>query len=184
MGISKIFHLLVIIGLYAGANATYEWSDDNFQYVIETAKEYTWDDAKAKCETAGMKLSEVKTLADFDSIKLLIDAAVIAEVKPEDCTKAADSDECEQENLCRGHDFWVGGKRIVTGDAGATNAFKWESTNEDVDQSAFIWAKEQPDNKGGSQNCLDLYFKPTKKVLHMYDDACSDKYGYICQAKK
>jgi len=64
-------------------------------------------------------------------------------------------------------------------DEGCPKAFGWCAVNKLVYKG--VWAKGQPDNTGGKENCLGVNLDKDKAELH--DEDCSKEMFYICEVK-
>ena len=72
------------------------------------------------------------------------------------------------------HTTWVGGQR-------QQNGFTWvDDTPFDFDN----WYMSQPDNNGGTENCVEVHSNPGQAWHERWNDAsCDEKKNFVCKKK-
>nr|CAH7736288.1 unnamed protein product [Callosobruchus chinensis] len=71
--------------------------------------------------------------------------------------------------------FWTSGKKV------GSNNWRWESTGRPVHYTN--WAKGEPNNSGGQENCIEVRFNSTAKTLEWNDDKCDSTNYFICESR-
>ncbi|CAH1997605.1 unnamed protein product [Acanthoscelides obtectus] len=70
--------------------------------------------------------------------------------------------------------FWTSGRRH-------DNFWRWDSTGRPIHYTN--WEKGEPNNSGGTENCLQLRFNTISKTLQWNDCACDASSYFICESR-
>ncbi|VEN61889.1 unnamed protein product [Callosobruchus maculatus] len=70
--------------------------------------------------------------------------------------------------------FWTSGKKFG-------NNWIWESTGRPAHYTN--WAKGEPTNSGGDENCIEVSFNSDTKTLEWNDLNCDRQNYFICESR-
>ncbi|XP_050995359.1 P-selectin [Labeo rohita] len=69
--------------------------------------------------------------------------------------------------------YWIGIRKI-------DGYWTWVGTNKRLDSEAANWAKDEPNNKGSGQDCVEIYIKRSRETAKWNDERCSKKKATVC----
>ncbi|XP_059584231.1 P-selectin isoform X1 [Alligator mississippiensis] len=69
--------------------------------------------------------------------------------------------------------YWIGIRKIE-------DIWTWGGTNKPLTKEAENWAEKEPNNKGSSQDCVEIYIKRDKEAGKWNDERCNKKKKALC----
>ncbi|VEN45113.1 unnamed protein product [Callosobruchus maculatus] len=72
--------------------------------------------------------------------------------------------------------FWTSGKKYSN-----NNQWRWESTG--LPTHYTNWAKGEPNNSGGNEACIEVFFNGAAKTLEWNDNNCDVVNYFICESR-
>ncbi|VEN62945.1 unnamed protein product [Callosobruchus maculatus] len=70
--------------------------------------------------------------------------------------------------------FWTSGRKYG-------NNWRWESTG--LPTHYTNWAKGEPNNSGGNETCIEVFFNSAAKTLEWNDKKCEAANYFICESR-
>ncbi|XP_065075436.1 lectin subunit alpha-like [Ochlerotatus camptorhynchus] len=151
---SFLKQLSVLLGLVAIASSQELVCTSPSKFHIPTVV-HNWIGAVEYCHLLGMRLAVVDSEAKHNEIVRLVEFSKIYNM-----TKT---------------DLWIGAS-----DLAQEGNFVWHATG--MEPTFSKWNRLQPDNAGGTEHCVHMWYEPTKNWnWHWNDWNCELKLTFVCE---
>ncbi|XP_069106627.1 perlucin-like [Argopecten irradians] len=155
-----LFLVALCVGLQGsrgGCPVAFQQYDEScYKVFVETA---TWIDAKKYCQIFGGDLVKIETQEEETTLEQVLN-------------------DVHANRTAKIENYWVDGSDVLT-----EGEWRWVGTpgySQLIAGGYSNWEDGQPDNYGGSENCIQIRYDFN---MHWNDEDCDEKDSFICEAE-